>query len=42
MAESNGKANGATAGIINIGNTAYTVIDHEYDVVRSEEHTSEL
>ena len=33
MAESNGKANGATAGTINIGNTAYTVIDHEYDVV---------
>ena len=33
MAESNGKANGAAAGTINIGNTAYTVVDHEYDVV---------
>ena len=35
MAESNGKANGATAGTINIGNTAYTVIDHEYEIGRA-------
>eukprot|EP01034_Spumella_vulgaris_P033711 gene33711-41591_t len=34
MAEaSNGKGNPPVAGIINIGNTAYKVIDHEYDVV---------
>src|ERR1044071_9936672 len=32
MAEA-GKSNGADAGTINIGGTAYTVIDHEYDVV---------
>ena len=34
MAEaSSGKSNGAVAGTVNIGNTAYKVIDHEYDVV---------
>ena len=34
MAEtSNGKGNGAAAGTVNIGDNAYKVIDHEYDVV---------
>ena len=34
MAEaSNGKSNGAAPGTMNIGGRAYTVIDHEYDVV---------
>ena len=34
MAEaSSGKGNGAASGTVNIGGTAYTVIDHEYDVV---------
>ena len=34
MAEaSNGKSNGAAPGTVNIGGNAYTVIDHEYDVV---------
>ncbi|MDP3243724.1 MAG: FAD-binding protein, partial [Reyranella sp.] len=34
MAEaSSGKSNPPVAGIVNIGNTAYKVIDHEYDVV---------
>ena len=34
MAEtSSGKSNGAAAGTVNIGGNAYTVIDHEYDVV---------
>ncbi len=34
MAEaSNGKSNGAAPGTVNIGGRAYTVIDHEYDVV---------
>ncbi|MBM3650279.1 MAG: FAD-binding protein, partial [Alphaproteobacteria bacterium] len=32
MAET-GKGDGAAAGTINIGGTAYTIIDHEYDVV---------
>ena len=34
MAEaSSGKSNTPVAGTVNIGNTAYKVIDHEYDVV---------
>ena len=34
MAEaSNGKSNGAAPGTVNIGGRAYTIIDHEYDVV---------
>jgi succinate dehydrogenase / fumarate reductase flavoprotein subunit len=34
MAEaSSGKSNGAASGTVNIGGNAYTVIDHEYDVV---------
>ena len=34
MAEaSNGKSNGAAPGTVNIGGNAYTIIDHEYDVV---------
>src|SRR5476649_2335606 len=32
MAEQ-GKSNGATAGTVNIGGRAYTIIEHEYDVV---------
>jgi len=33
MAEGNGKDKGAAPGTFNIGGRAYTVIDHEYDVV---------
>ena len=33
MADSNGKSNGAAPGTMNIGGRAYTVIEHEYDVV---------
>jgi len=33
MAEGNGKGNGSAPGTVNIGGRAYTVVDHEYDVV---------
>ncbi len=33
MADSNGKSNGAAPGTVNIGGRAYTIVEHEYDVV---------